>query len=72
MEHKGSDESFDDWALGLSESLLLVSSGGMGYENFALGLRNCDVIDKARVSHGKVVIPLSEELWDCGVNVLFF
>lgn len=60
----GTNNSFDDWADSLLESLLLVSSSGMWNEDSGSWGVDGNVVTKNFFS-GKVFIPpLSVELWN--------
>ena len=73
MEHHASDESFDDGALGLSESLNLVSTSSVGNEDLALGGVDGDVILEANIIDlNFIIIVLSEKLEVTSVLVLGF
>jgi len=60
VHHQGVGETLDDWALGLSESLLGVSSGGVGDVDRSSDL---NVIGQGDISDLDILVtPLVEEL----------
>lgn len=64
LEHQTSDKALDDWALGLSESLALVSTGSVRDKDLALGGLDSDIVFKSLVwAVDSLVFPLTEEFW---------
>jgi len=73
VEHHAADESFNDGALGLSESLGLVSSGSVWNEDLALCVVDGDVILEADIIDlDFAVIVFAEKLELRGLDFLFF
>jgi hypothetical protein len=63
VELQAADEPLNNWAGGLAEGLLLVTTGSVGHEHLRLVALDSDVINEALVSDlHSVVRPLAEQL----------
>lgn len=64
VHHEAVDETLDDGALSLTESLLVVPASSVGEVDFVLGLLvDGDVVNERHVGDGdRLVVPLVEKL----------